>query len=62
MALALWRIHLLNSDPVIPDWMNISKIIVEQKLQNQKYNAKDTVGLADINAKQLFYKKLARTI
>lgn len=28
-----------------------------QKLQNQMYNAKDTVGLANINAEQLFYKK-----
>lgn len=28
-----------------------------QKLQNQKYNTKDTVGLADIITKQLIYKK-----
>ena len=41
----------------IQDTLQVTAGYELQKLQNQKYNAKDTVGLADINAKQLFYKK-----
>ena len=41
----------------IPDTLQVIEIYKLQKLQNQKYNLKDTVGLAEIAAKQQFYKK-----
>lgn len=41
----------------IPDTINVIEAWKLQKLQNQKYNEKDTVGKAEITAKLQFYKK-----